>query len=92
MPSPRLSPKIARFLAAQMLLVVGGLVLLWAVILYFTRPNHPLTTTGGIDTVNVTITWVAFTVIFLALALIHLIFARQLLSEAKGVRRGIESW
>jgi hypothetical protein len=66
MPSPRLTPKLARFLGAQMMLVIGG--------------------------TNVTITWIAFTVIFLALALIHLIFARQLFSEAKGVRRGIESW
>lgn len=91
MPSPRLPSKLARLLGTQMVVVIAGLVVLWAVVLYFTRPNHP-PMTGGIDATNVTITWIAFTVIFLALALIHLIFARQLFSEAKGVRRGIESW
>jgi hypothetical protein len=91
MPSPRLPAKVARFLGSQMILVIAGLVLLWAVILYFTRPNHP-PMTGGIDATNVTIAWIAFTVIFLALGLIHRIFAKQLFGEAKGVRRGIESW
>jgi hypothetical protein len=74
-----------------MLAVVAGLAVVWAIVIFFTRPNAP-PSTGGIDVVNVTITWIAFTVILLALALIHLIFARQLFSEAKGVRRGIESW
>jgi hypothetical protein len=92
MPSPRLPSKVARLLGAQMLVVVGVLVVLWAVCLWGTRPNRPMETTGGIDATNVTITWIAFTVIVLALALIHLIFARQLFSEAKGVRRGVQSW
>ncbi|MBV9879449.1 MAG: hypothetical protein JO180_03090 [Gemmatirosa sp.] len=92
MPSPRLSPKTARLMGLQMLATVGALVLVWAFVLYFTRPNHPLQTTGGIDTINVTITWIAFTVIFGALGAIHIIFARQLFSEAKGVRRDTRSW
>lgn len=92
MPSPRLSPKTARLFGAQMFLVIGVLVLLWAFVLYNTRPNHPLETSGGIDATNVTITWIAFTVIFFALGAIHFIFGRQLLGESKGVRRGIESW
>jgi hypothetical protein len=91
MPSPRLPSKLARLLGAQMLVVIAGLAVLWAVVIFFTRPNEP-PSTGGIDDVNVMITWVAFTVILLALALIHLLFARQLFSEARGVRRGIESW
>ncbi len=91
MPSARLSPKIARFFGLQMLLVIGGLVVLWAVLLWFTRPNGP-GTTGGIDGTNVTITWIAFTAIFAALGAIHAIFARQLFGEAKGTRRGIASW
>ena len=91
MPSPRLPSKLARLLGGQMLVVVAGLAVVWAVVLYFTRPNAP-PSTGGIDAVNVTITWIAVTVILLALALIHIIFARQLFGEAKGVRRGIKSW
>ena len=91
MPSPRLPPKVARMLGAQMVIVIGVLVVLWAFLLWGTRANHP-GMTGGIDATNVTITWIAFTIVILALALIHLIFARQLFSEAKGVRRGVESW
>jgi len=91
MPSPRLTPKVARLLGGQALVVIAGLAVVWAVVIFFTRPNSP-PSTGGIDGTNVTITWIAFTVILLALALINLIFARQLFSEAKGVRRGIKSW
>ena len=81
----------------QMLGTIAVLVALWAFLLWGTRPNHSpagasTTTYGGIDGTNVAITWIAFTIVILALALIHLIFARQLFSEAKGVRRGVESW
>jgi hypothetical protein len=75
----------------QMVGTIAVLVLLWAWLLYETQPNHP-GMHGGIDVTNVTITWIAFTVVILALALIHYIFARQLFSEAKGVRRGVQSW
>jgi hypothetical protein len=92
MPSPRLPSKVARLLGTQMVVVIAVLVALWAFLLWGTQPNHPVRTTGGIDATNVTITWIAFTVVILALALIHLIFARQLFSEAKGVRRGVKSW
>lgn len=92
MPSPRLSPKIARMLALQMVGTVVVLALVWAFVLYNTRPNHPQMTTGGIDATNTTITWIAFTGVLFALAMIHVIFARQLFSEAKGIRRGVASW
>lgn len=88
MPSPRLSPPIARLAGLGAFGVAGGLLALLAVGLWGTRPNHP-GTTGGIDPINTTITWVAFTVIALALALVHVVLARQLLAEARGVRRGI---
>jgi len=91
MPSPRLPSKFARLLATQMVVIIAVLIALWAFLLWGTRPNHP-GMTGGIDATNVTITWIAFTIVILALALIHLIFARQLFGEAKGVRRGVESW
>jgi hypothetical protein len=91
MPSPRLPAKTARLLGGQMIGTIVVIVLLWAFVLYNTRPNHP-GMSGGIDRTNVTIAWIAFTVIFLALSLIHFIFARQLFDEAKGVRRGTQSW
>ena len=92
MPSPRLSPKFARIMALQMVGTVVVLVLVLAFVLYNTRPNHPVATTGGIDGINTTITWIAFAGILFALAMVHVIFARQLFSEARGVRRGIASW
>lgn len=91
MPSPRLSPKLARLLALQMFGVMLALILVWAFVLYNTRPNHP-GTTGGIDPINTTLTWIAFTVVFAALIGVHFLFARQLLGESRGVRRGVQSW
>jgi hypothetical protein len=87
-----LSPKVARLFALQMVAVVGALALVLAFVVYNTRPNHPLQTTGGIDPINVAITWIAFFGILFALAMVHIIFARQLFSEARGTRRGIASW
>ena len=94
MPSPRLSPKIARFLALQLFGVVVVLLAILAFVLWNTRPNGPAASgyVGGIDATHVTITWIAFVVILGALGYIHVNFARQLLSESKGVRRGVESW
>lgn len=91
MPSPRLSPKVARLLAMQLLLVPLALLALFAFVVWNIRPNHP-GSTGGIDTIHAVITGIAFTGIFVALGYIHVNFARQLLSESKGVRRGVQSW
>ena len=92
MPSPRLPSKIARLLGLQLLVVPVALVALLAFIIYSTRPNHPLQTTGGIDATNTTIVWIAMSVIFLFLGYIHVNFARQLFGESKGTRRGVASW
>jgi hypothetical protein len=91
MPSPRLSPKIAGFLGLQMRAVQLLLVLAWAFSLWQTRPNH-VGTTGGIDPITTFVTWTAATVIFGALIAVHHIFAKQLGTEKKGVRRGVQSW
>jgi hypothetical protein len=91
MPSPRLAPKVARLLALQMLAVVAGLILVYAFVVWNIRPNHP-GTTGGIDTIHAVITGIAFAGIFIALGYIHFNFARQLRSESRGDRRGVQSW
>ncbi len=91
MPSPRLSPNIARLLAVLMRLVPLGLLGALAFVLYHTRPNDSADV-GGIDPINTFITWFAFIVVFAALIAIHLIFGRQLSSEARGERRGVNSW
>ena len=92
MPSPRLPSKVARLLGLQLLLVPIGLVALLALVVWGTRPNHPPVDTGGIDAINTAIVWIAFFFVFLALGYIHVNFARQLLSESKGTRRGVASW
>ena len=92
MPSPRLSPKIARLFALQTAGTPLLLGLLWAICLWFTRPNFSTESTGGIDLINTAITWTAFTVVFAALAAINLLFSRQLFGESKGDRRGVETW
>ena len=92
MPSPRLSPKIARFLALQTASTPFFLALLWAFLLYETRPNASTRNFGGIDAINTAIAWTAFTIVFTALGAINWLFARQLFGESKGDRRGVLSW
>jgi hypothetical protein len=91
MPSPRLSPKVARLLSLQLMLVPLALLAVYAFVLWNIRPNTP-GETGGIDTIHAVITGIAFTGIFIALGYIHVNFARQLRSESKGTRRGVETW
>jgi hypothetical protein len=91
MPSPRLSPKVARLLGLQLFAVVVALLAVLAFVLWNTRPNRAMAN-GGIDTIHVAITWIAFAAIFGALIYIHVNFARQLLGEARGERRGVETW
>jgi hypothetical protein len=90
-PSPRLSPKIAKLLAVQMRLIPLAILAVLAFLLYHTRPNA-MGTTGGIDPINTFITWMALVVVFGAIIALHLIFGRQLSGEAKGERRGVKSW
>jgi hypothetical protein len=89
--SPRLSPRIARFLALQAVAVAAGLAALYLLGIWITRPNG-MVETAGLDPTNAMICWIAFTGIAVALIYVHVNFARQLLSEAKGVQRGVKSW
>ena len=91
MPSPRLAPKVSRLLGLTMFGAVAGMLLLLAVVIFGTRPNGP-GDTGGLDPIHGVITWIAFTVILGAIIYIHVNFARQLFGEAKGQRRGVETW
>ncbi len=91
MPSPRLSPGLARLVALLFFVGALGLVALYAFILFNTRSNYP-GTTGGIDPINRTIVWIAFTGICIALGYVLTLFGRQLLGESKGTRRGVKSW
>jgi hypothetical protein len=88
MPSPRLSPSIARLAGLGAFAVAGAILLALALAIFGTRANQP-GQTGGIDDVNTMITWIAFTVIALALIAVHVVMARQLLAESRGERRGV---
>jgi hypothetical protein len=91
MPSPRLTPRTARFAALQALAGALGVIALYLLGLFITRANE-MGDTGGIDDVNMMICWIAFTGIAIALVYVHVNFARQLFGESKGVQRGVKSW
>ena len=91
MPSPRLSPKVARFAGLQALVGALGVIALYLLGLSITRSNE-MGDTGGIDDVNMMICWIAFTGIMIALVYVHVTIARQLFGESKGVQRGVKSW
>ena len=91
MPSPRFSPKIAKLLSLQFRLTPLLLLGVVGFLFYHTRPNR-MGEMGGIDLINTFITWMAFVVVVGALIAIHLIFGKQMSSEARGERRGVKSW
>jgi hypothetical protein len=91
MPSPRLSPRTARFAALQALVGALGVLALYLLGLYITRPNGT-GDSGGLDPTNTMICWIAFTGIAVALIYVHVNLARQLFGESKGVQRDVRSW
>jgi hypothetical protein len=77
-------PKIARFAGLGAFAASAGLALLYALLLYLTRP----TPRGGIDPTNAVVTWIALGGVFAALIGAHVVIGRRLLDVAKGVERG----
>jgi hypothetical protein len=77
-------PKIARLAGLGAFAACAGLVLLYALLLYLTRP----TLRGGIDPTNAVVTWIALGGVFAALIGAHVVIGRRLLEVAKGVQRG----
>ncbi|MEO7963293.1 MAG: hypothetical protein ABIT38_05215 [Gemmatimonadaceae bacterium] len=66
------------------LLVAGGVVALYALIAWGSTPAK----TGGIDGVHALIAYVGAAVPLLAIAAVHVVYARQLAAYAKRNREG----
>jgi hypothetical protein len=77
-------PKIARLAGLGAFAACAGFALLYALLLYVTRP----TARGGIDPTNAIVTWIALGGVFAALIGAHVVIGRRLLDVAKGVQRG----
>jgi hypothetical protein len=74
-------PRIARLAGLGAFAACGGFALLYALLVYATRPNPR----GGIDPINALVTWVALGGVFVVLIGAHVVIGRRLLALAKGV-------
>jgi hypothetical protein len=75
-----LPPKIARLVGLGAFAACAGLLVLYLLLVYITRP----TARGGIDTINAVVTWIALGGVFAALIGAHVVIGRRLLGMAKG--------
>ena len=73
-------PKYARLAGLGAFGACAGLLALYLLIGYVARPTR----TGGIDSVNAAVAWIALGGLFLALIVLHVVIGRQLLLLAKG--------
>jgi hypothetical protein len=76
-------PKIAKLAGLGAFAACAGLSLLYALLIYVTRP----TARGGIDQANALVTWIALGGVFAALIGAHALIGRRLLEVARGTRR-----
>ena len=77
-------PRIAKLAGLGALAACGGIAALYALFLYITRP----TSYAGMDSTLRFISWFTVAGVLLALLLLHVVFARQLLALSRGeVRR-----
>jgi hypothetical protein len=77
-------PKIAKLAGLGAFGACAGLLALYLLLVYVTRP----TPRGGIDAINAAVAWIALGGLFLALILVHVMLGKRLLvlSEGSGVR------
>lgn len=76
-------PRIAKLIGFG---AFGAIVLfaaIYALVVYASVPRS----TGGIDWIEATVTWIAVGLVVLALIGVHLVVARGLLAFGRGVRR-----
>jgi hypothetical protein len=76
-------PKIARLAGLGAFAACGGIVLLFVLFLYITRP----TPWSGMDGTLRFLAWLSVAGVLLALLGVHLLIGRQLLAAAKGEPR-----
>jgi hypothetical protein len=73
-------PKIARLAGFGAFGACVGLLALYLLLVYITRPS----TRGGIDLVNAAVVWIALGGLFAALIIVHVLIGKQLLRLAEG--------
>jgi hypothetical protein len=73
-------PRIAKLAGLGAFAACAGIVALLALLIYFTRP----TPSSGLDQTERTLTWMAMSVVLLALLGVHLMIGRRLLALSKG--------
>ena len=73
-------PRIARLAALGAFAACGGIVALFALFVFITRPPP----TAGMDGTLRFLSWMSVAGVLLALLGVHVLFGRQLLATAKG--------
>ena len=68
-------PRLARFAGFGAFGAIALFVALFALIAYAALPRD----TGGIDSTHAWVTWISVGLVFLSLALLHVVLGRQLL-------------
>ena len=75
-------PKVARLAGLGALGAAAGLVVLYLLFAFSTRPG----TYAGMDATSRALTWLAVGGVVVALVLVHVLLARRLLAIARGER------
>lgn len=73
-------PKIAKLAGLGAFGACAGLLGLYLLLVFLTRPR----TSGGIDIINAVVAWIALGGLFAALIGIHVVIGKRLLRLAKG--------
>lgn len=73
-------PKYARLAGLGAFGASAGLLALFALLVFLTRPAR----LGGIDTINAAVAWISLGGLFVALILVHVMIGKKLLLLAKG--------
>lgn len=73
-------PKIAKLVGLGAFGACAGLLGLYALLVFITRPSPH----GGIDPINAAVAWIAVGGLIAALVALHLVIGKQLLRLARG--------
>lgn len=78
-----MSPRIARFAGIGAIAASGGLLLLFLLFAFATRPGA----NAGMDPTHRMLSWIGVAGVFAALIIVHVLIGRGLLALARGDRR-----
>jgi membrane associated rhomboid family serine protease len=75
-------PKIARLAGLGAFGACAGLLALYALLVFLTRPA----TRGGIDMINAVVAWISLGGLFAALIIVHVVIGLRLLRLSQGAQ------